>query len=52
MADNETTETASEALPPTRAQRLAKQRDTFLNWARQTNTDEIPADLSPWEPKD
>ncbi len=40
MADD-----AVESEPLSREERLARQRDAFLEWARTATTDEIPGDL-------
>lgn len=32
--------------PPTRAERLAKVRDDFIEWGKTATTDDIPGDLS------
>ncbi len=41
MADDAGVEDA----PLSREERLARQRDAFLEWARTATTDEIPGDL-------
>lgn len=38
-------EPEEERKPLTREERLARQRDAFLEWARTATTDEIPGDL-------